>query len=436
MTNETENQRSQGELSRLVGGSAFIFSIRIVGAAATFVAQLLLARWMGASELGVYVLAFSWCILLATLSTCGFRLAAMRFVGEGLSSKGAGYVRGFVTRSRQFVLVVSSVVAALGCLAIVALRPESVASSQGVFIVALLAVPVFALLNVYAGYAHAMSRFTLGFLPTNVLRPLLFLAGIASFWFLGGALDADTAIRLQFLALLAVAIVTAFVGERRVRIVTANASPIFETRLWIRTSLPLLVAALYTGYFPEMMVIMVGAFVPSDTLAVFHVCFRVAMLISFGLYAVDSIAAPRITELLTSGDREALQQFVNRTTRLKFWGAVAGLLVLIPAGRWMLGLFGDEFVSGYPVLLVLVGAQLVQAAGGTVIRLLSMSGHQDRCLLVFAVATVLAFVLVAALVPAFGLIGAAVAVLINTMISVIWMRALVIRYLSIRPTIV
>jgi len=139
--------------------------------------------------------------------------------------------------------------------------------------------------------------------------------------------------------------------------------------------------------------------------------------------------------LLTNGDRAELQKIVNRTTRLKFWGAVVAIMILAVAGRLILGIFGDEFIAGYPVLIVLATAQLAQAAGGTVTRLISMSGHQDKTLYIFGVATLVAFSLVAVLVPRFGVIGAAIAVLIVTVLWVAWMRSLVIRHLSIRPTI-
>jgi O-antigen/teichoic acid export membrane protein len=407
----------------------------VFGAGATFVAQVLLARWMGASELGIYALAFSWCILLATLSTGGFRLAAIRFIGEGLVRDGSGYIRGFMQRSRQFVLIASVAVAIVGITGLTFLAPADSTSSRPAFVIALLAVPLFAMLNLYAGFANALSRFALSFLPTNIFRPVLFLAGIFAAWMASLTLNADIAIAVNWVALAVVVGVTIAYAEASFRKIIGDAAPTYETRLWIRTALPLLIAALYSGYFPELMVIMVGAFVPSDELAVFHVCIRVAMLISFGLYAVDSFTGPQITMLLTNGDRAELQAVVNRTTRLKFWGAVFAILILVVAGRRILSIFGDEFVDGYPVLIVLASAQLAQAAGGTVTRLISMSGHQDRSLYVFGVATLVAFGLVAVLVPRYGLIGAAVAVLIDTAFWVAWMRRLAIRYLSIRPSI-
>jgi len=435
MTDGAAPGRDRHNFSKLIGGSAFIFGCRVFGAATTFVAQILLARWMGASELGIYALAFSWCILLATLSTGGFRLSAIRFIGEGLVRDGSGYIRGFVQRSRQFVIIVSTVIAAVSMIVLMALPAASAPEPRFVFVVALLAMPLFALLNLYAGFANALSRFALSFLPTNVLRPLVFLAAILSLWLAGRSMDAGAAIVAQGIALALVAVGTLIYSQALFHRLVGDSNPIYETRLWIRTALPLLVAAMYTGYFPELMVIMVGAFVPSDELAVFHVSFRVAMLISFGLYAVDSFSGPRITALLTSGDRDELQVLVNRTTRLKFWGAVAAILVMVLAGRWILGIFGPEFVAGYPVLLMLATAQLAQAAGGTVTRLITMSGHQDKSLYVFGFATIIALVLVAALVPRYGLIGAATAVLIDTVVWVAWMRRLVIRYLAIRPSI-
>jgi O-antigen/teichoic acid export membrane protein len=435
MASSVLSRKNRGALSELIRVSGFIFACRIFGAVAAFATQVLLARSMGASELGIYVLAFSWCILLSTLSTGGFRLAAIRFIGEGLARDGAGYIHGFMRRSRQFVVIVSLVVGVGGSLTLLMLPQAYGPESRDVYVIALLAVPLFALLNLYSGFANALSRFPLSVLPNTVLRPLLFLAGIVAIWLTEGVLDARISIGVHWFALAIVTAITIFYSHFAFQKVTLDQVPEYDTRLWIRTSLPLLIVALYTGYFPELMVIIVGAFVSIEDVAIFHVCFRVAMLISFGLYAVDAFSGPQITALLTSGDRVELQRAVNRITRLKFSGAVAALIVLAVTGRWVLGIFGEEFVVGYPILMLLASAQLVQAVGGTVIRLITMSGHQDSSLIVFGVATLVALGLVAVLVPSYGLTGAAVAVVLNTLLWVAWTRHLVVRYLNIHPSI-
>jgi O-antigen/teichoic acid export membrane protein len=435
MNTESPSGTARREVYRLISGSAFIYSCRLVGAVLTFITQILMARWMGASELGVYVLAFSWCILLSTLSTGGFRLASIRFIGEGLAGAGSGYISGFVIRSRQIAVATSLAVAIIGCLGLLTFGSAFDQGSLTVFAIAFLAVPFFTVLNLYSGFANALSRFPLSFIPISVFRPLLFLAAICGIWLAGKPLDATIAMSLNWIALALVTVVTVIIGNHVMTAQTAGAEPQFETRKWLRTSLPLLFVVLFTGYFPALMMIILGPWLPSDQLAIFHVCLRVAMLITFGLTAIDAFTGPELSSLLASGKHNELHQVVNRITRLRFWAALAAAVILGFAGREVLGLFGEEFTPGYPILMILALAQLVQASVGPVTRLISLSGHQDQTILVFAVALIVAVALVIILVPLFGIRGAAIATLLDTALWVFWMRYLVIRRLNIRPTI-
>ena len=435
MTADKSSGDALGDFSRLVGGSAFIFGCRLTGAVATFFTQVLLARWMGASELGIYVLAFSWCILLSTLSTGGFRIAAIRFIGEGLAGSGPGYIAGFVRRSTQITFGTSLVITSLGILILILLESVSTFSAATVFMIALFGVPFFALLNLYSGFANALSRFPLSFMPISIFRPLLFLAGIYGVWLADQALDASLSMTINLAALILVTVITAVLVRRLLKCEIADADLHYDTGNWVRTAMPLLLVGLFTGYFPSLMVIIAGPYLPSDQLAIYHVCFRVAMLISFGLVAVDAFTGPEMVKLLRGGDQQALQRAVNRITRLRFWAALLAVILMAAAGRYVLGLFGDEFPAGYSVLLILAVAQLIQAGVGPVTRLVSLSGHQNRSILVFAAAILAAIITVAVFVPLLGPEGAAIATLLVTVLWVFWMRFIVVRTLDIRPSI-
>ena len=73
---------------------------------------------MGATELGIYVLAFSWCVLLANLASVGIPNAAMRFVGYGLANAQPGYIRGFALTGLKIVLSSSLCVVAFAMAAL------------------------------------------------------------------------------------------------------------------------------------------------------------------------------------------------------------------------------------------------------------------------------------------------------------------------------
>ncbi len=417
---------------QLLRGSGFIFACRISGAALTLLTLLLLARWMGPSELGHYVLAFSWAILLASITTLGFIPAAMRFIAQGLAAGEPGYGRAFAS----FALVVvsgSSLLLAAVANGLLRLLPADFGPPPQLATLALLFMPGLALLHLGGGLANAYGRFAAGFLPSNVLRPLLFTLLVTAAWLLGVPLDARVALRLQaasvFAIMLPVVLSLLLLLRRQGRPGGERAEP----ARWFATAVRLLPAVLFTAYFPEMINILAGHYLPSDALATLHVSFRVAMLISFGLFAVDAFSGPEIARLYAAGERERLRAVVDQATRLRFWAAVLALAGFALLGRWILGWFGAGFVAGYPLLLILGGGQLVQAAVGPVLRLLSISGHETRCLKVFAGALLLAVVLMAWLAPRYGAPGAALAASLDVLFWALGMRWLAARYLDLRP---
>ena len=133
--------------------------------------------------------------------------------------------------------------------------------------------------------------------------------------------------------------------------------------------------------------------------------------------------------------REELQHLVTRATLVRFAAASAAMAGFVVLGRWMLSLFGEEFVEGYPLLLVLTSAQLVRAAAGPAESLLNVSGHQDECLKVYGVALVAVTALIAAVVPVFGPLGVGFVILAVVTVSAKVLNGRVRKYLGVRPSI-
>ena len=100
----------------------------------------------------------------------------------------------------------------------------------------------------------------------------------------------------------------------------------------------------------------------------------------------------------------------------------------------LLRLFGPGFDVARPALLILAGAQLVNALAGSVGILMSMTGHQNAVSVVLAFAAALNVGLNFALIPRYGLIGAAVATGLATVAWNVTLAVLVRRRLGIRST--
>src|SRR5665647_229636 len=73
-------ERSDSRLAQLVAGKVFL--MRIANAMLALGTQVLLARWMGSFEFGVYIYVWTWVLMIGALSDMGLSSAARRFIPE------------------------------------------------------------------------------------------------------------------------------------------------------------------------------------------------------------------------------------------------------------------------------------------------------------------------------------------------------------------
>lgn len=419
----------------LISDTAIVFLCRVGGAALVFITQIVLARSIGAEHLGIYVYASSACILLSTVACLGLPTAVMRFIPEGLARERADLVTGFVRRSIQVVLVVSVLVASLGTASLLSFDRLIPSEYKNALLLAILSIPLFALILIHGANAHGFSWFRTTFLPNDIFRPLLLLIAILIAKFNGYELSADIVMLLHMAVMVVILVFLSPAVLWRVNYKFPKITPKYQTRLWIRTAVPLLGITLFVVYFTELTMITVGIYLDAEQLAIFNASFRVAILIAFGIHAIDATTMPKASELYAAGDKKALQAVIRRTTVLKCFGSVAAVIGLSLFGEYILALFGKPFLAGYQPLMILAIGQLLRAIFGPVTQLMSISGHQDHCLYVFLFALIAMITLQPILIDQFGINGAALTVVIVIFVQSIWLHLLVMRYLSINPSL-
>src|SRR4029078_1934272 len=72
----------EGDFAMVLRGAGLVVIIRILASAVGFATVVLLARWMGSWQYGLYSFAIAWMLLLAQCSTLGLPGAAVRFVAQ------------------------------------------------------------------------------------------------------------------------------------------------------------------------------------------------------------------------------------------------------------------------------------------------------------------------------------------------------------------
>jgi O-antigen/teichoic acid export membrane protein len=413
--------------------SAVVFLLRVGGTALTYVTYILLARWMGAAELGNYVFAFSACMVVSSLTTLGYPASAVRFVRQAAARDQRDEVAGFLKRGNQLSFI-ASIVAMLAGLGFLWWR-QGTGGIDGALALAFVGVPLFAILQLHSSYAQSISHFTAAFLPSNFLRQLILLLIVVAWQLLWGGLSASL-VMLFTVAMLPFLLVGQHVFiDRGLKPLRTGASPTYRTWFWTRTSLELQLLVLFTTYFQEMSLTIAGFFLPSEDMAVYSACFRTANLISFGLYAINAILSPQASHLIANKNAAGLQSLVARATQLRFWPSLAAVAVLVVAGPQILHVFGPDFARGQLTLIILGISQLVIAAAGPVTQILTLSGHQTQSLLAFAISLVATLALNAVLLPLFGMLGGAAASLLVTLIWNLWLHRIVVRHVGITPSV-
>src|ERR1700693_1436745 len=98
-------------MQRLAGT---VFMLRVASAVLAYASQVVLARWMGSFEFGIYVYVWTWVLLIGQPLDLGLGTAAQRFIPEYRESGALDLLRGFLFGSRLFAFGIATVVA-LGC---------------------------------------------------------------------------------------------------------------------------------------------------------------------------------------------------------------------------------------------------------------------------------------------------------------------------------
>ena len=386
-----------------------IFVIRVVSAALAYLAQILLARWMGGSDYGIYVYVWIWVLLLGSLLDFGIAVSAQKIIPEYRARNETALLRGFLSGGRWLTLATSSAAALLLAGLVNLLSPLLDPASVMPLYIGCLTLPAFVVANTQDGIARSYDWMRLGLMPQFIIRQALIIGFTAGAFVLGVGLDATAAMLASAAAVWVAMTGQMIVLNRRIKATVESGPKVYDPRGWLATSLPILLVEGFYLLLTYTDVLMLQQFRSSEEVGIYFAVVKTLALVTFIHYAMSATTAHRFTEYHAAGDHKRLAAYVAYSIKWTFWPSLAATAALLAMGKPLLWLFGPQFVDGYGIMFVAAIGLVVRAAIGPVERLLNMVGHQNICALAYALSFLVNLGLCVALIPHFGGYGAAAA---------------------------
>lgn len=425
-----------GLISILVRGAGAALGVQIASVGLNYLAQILLARWMGAAEFGIFEYVMTLSLVLGFIAGLGLPGVVLRFIAEYSVKQDWAKLRGVIWGSWWQTIAAGLALATVGTGVLLWINHQSPVEHLTPLILGLWSVPLVALIKLQLEMLRAVRRIVLAYAPYLVFYPLLLLIGTAIWRQFHSRLTGGDVIGISLTILLLILVVQWHLFQRSLPAAVHQVRPHYALRQWLAVALPLLFVDGSFLVLNQTDTLMIAALLNPAAVGIYSAAFKTAGWVSFILIAVNSIAAPMFASLYAQGNRAELQQLVSTIARWIFYPALAVAIGLVVFADPVLSLFGAEFVSAKWAMIALILGQLVNVGAGSVGYLLIMTGHQNQCALVVGGSALLNVGLNAIGIPWFGILGAAMATAISMATWNIGLNLLVVKYLKVNPSIV
>lgn len=421
--------------SILARGAAGDFIVKATGIGLILVTQAILARIMGPDEFGNYTYVMAWVLVLALIARLGLDNTLLRFVAAYYAEHDYASLKGIIGWSTRIILA-SGIIIGITFALVSALATISLSEDQStLYLLAIPLIPLVALAQLRLFSLRALHHVFIGQAPELILNPMVVATGAYIIFYSTSQITSAHVMMLTLVATL----LSVWLGSRLLSIhlpaAVKQALPETHKGKWMKVAFPLLLVSGTNIIIMQSDVLMLGALTNTTNAGIYSVASRIAMLVSFGLIAVNALAAPLISKYHTLNNKIMLARIARHSAITGFFTVLPAMIIVIVFGENILNIFGLAFSNGYTALVILSLGQLVNVLCGSVGILLTMTGNELIAARYLSICAVVNLSLNAALIPHYGLHGAAIATAVATALWNILLLAQVVRLLGINPTI-
>lgn len=388
----------------LTKGFSFLV-FRLGGTIAGYLFTIFITLKFGANIYGLVALGFSIFLISSVVGKLGLDINILQFFSDDDNDKQSGIFYKSIIKSFVFSSFIALVIYYFRNELVLHVFEEPKPQLLPYLPWVLAAIPFWSVNNICNGYLRAKKKTKTFAFFNNPGRFVFALLAILILYFFTE--DPLITVQAHFFGVLISALLSFLVVAFQIK--TFQLKSTVNSWRFLKSALPMMLSSSILILLGWMDTIVMGIYVTDSEIGVYNVALKVAALTSFSLEAINSILAPKIAQNYWKGDEKNYKKLIAFSTKLNFFISSGVVLVIIFASQFLLGMFGDEFVTGTTILFIFCFGQIVNSFSGSVAVILQMIGKQKVFQNFVLAALIINVVATFILTPIYGGVGSAIA---------------------------
>lgn len=415
----SNNYKFYARIKRIVSDEHFknasiTFIMRMLGALLLFIFNYIAVKLLGPSDSGIFFLAITIVNLVATMFLFGTDQFILRKIP---SLKSLSKTRDAFVNTVQILATFS----VIGTLLVILLSGTisnfyEIGQLKQVLIIMAFSIPFLNLGSFLGEVLRAKRRFKQSvFITTNsfyiVVIPLILLLSLSveiklipfSYIYLFAS--------LIYLIIAVYIFRSIFKSGSKKLLLKIHAIENYSSTL--KESHPLFWISILYLAMSWVDILVVGFFLTPEQVSVYSIVSKTAKLMTFSIFAVNTIIAPQIVKLYKNNDIKGINLEAQKSTMLSVLFGLPLLIIFLSVPELILGIFGTEYLAGDNILRILALGQAMNVFTGAVIVIMTMMNLERVVNVISFCAIFTQIVLGVILTRNFGMAGMAIATLVG-----------------------
>jgi O-antigen/teichoic acid export membrane protein len=406
---------------KLLKGGAWVVTGKVIVALVSLAVNAVLARLLTPEDMGAYFLTFSLVSAAAVVAQLGLTQTIVRFVAESMGADQPGRARLAMRLSARVVglgaLIMAGVLAFGGgaWIADKLFHSEIISNVTGLAALWMVVLTFQQFIaEGFRGFHDIRLATIFGGMVTGLLSMLVFLG----LWLTQGYSDLRQVMLLTVVAGCSSVVLSSLFLWKKLNALPFSSSDQINTRKIVGVSWPIWITNLAFFVMLQFDLWIMGFFRSQEEVAIYGAAARIVALVSMSLIIVNAIVPPIIAEMYAQKNLEKLEKILRVVATIAGVPSAIILAIFILSGDSILGVvYGDYFVVGGTILVILSVGQLINVWAGSCGVFLIMTQHQKTAMWITMISGAIGVLTSFSLVNIYGGAGVAAGVVVGLLIQ-------------------